>query len=412
MKRRAVITGIGVIAPNGFDLESFWSSLVEGRGAAGPITRFDASELPCRIAAEVNIPEVDAPRLKRFGRTVRFSLLAAHQAVADAGIDRNRIDTERAATAEGAAIGGLESALKAQALYANKGHRSISPLTLPNAYAGAAGAEVAIEFSFRGEAATIASGCCASTDALARARAMIVHDEADLVLAGGGEAPLLGPLLGAFCRSGAVKVSVRNDDPARAMRPFDRDRDGFVLGEGAAWLVIEELGHALQRGARIRAELAGAGATCDAGHSMRPDAEGRGVSGAIAKALRQAGMSPGDVQYINLHGTADEQSDAAETAGIRRAFAGRLDCLSTSATKPVTGHPLGAAGAMEAAITALALERRLIPPTINLDNAAPGCDLDYTPGEARPYPLTGALTLNHGFGGRNSCLALRRWEAS
>jgi 3-oxoacyl-[acyl-carrier-protein] synthase II len=407
MTRRAVITGLGVVAPNGCDLESFWSSVVEGRSAVGPVTRFDATELPGRIAAEVKDFPVgrflDPARARRLGRSLQFSLTAAHLAAADAGIDWSGIDLERAATVEGTALGGLETAFKGQLAYGNKGHRSMSPLTLLNSYAGGGGAEVAIEFGLQGEAATTATGSCAGADALARARAMIVHGEADLVLAGGSEAPLLGPVMGALCL--AEMVSRRNDEPGRAMRPFDRDRDGFVPGEGAAYLVVEELGHALQRGARIRAELAGAGAVCEAGHPVRPDPEGRGVARAIARALQQAGMVPSDVQYVNLHGVACGLTDPAETAGVRRVFAGGLDRISTSATKPVTGYPLGASGAIEAVITTLALERRLIPPTVNHENPAAGCDLDYTPGEARPYPLTGA-----GFGGRNTCLALRRWE--
>jgi 3-oxoacyl-[acyl-carrier-protein] synthase II len=410
--RRAVITGMGVLAPNGGDLESFWSSLVAGRSAAGPITRFDASDLPSRIACEINNVSVgrvvDPKRAKRFGRAIQYSLVASHQAVADAGLDWSRIDLERAASIEGASLGGLESSFKAQAAYENKGHRSMSPFTLLNAHAGGGSAEVAIEFGLRGAALTLGSGSCASTDALALARSMIVNDEADVILAGGSEAPLLGPVLGAFCLAEAA--STRNDDPAGAMRPFDAQRDGFVLGEGAAWLVIEELGHALQRGARIRAELAGAGRCCEASHSVTPEADGRGVTTAISKALRQAGMDPADAQYLNLHGLASDAADPAESAGIARVFAGRLDRLSTSATKPVTGYLLGAAGALEAVITTLALERQLIPPTINFKTAAPGCELDYTPGEARPYPLTGALSLNAGFGGRNSCLAFRRWQ--
>ena len=412
MNRRAVITGVGVVAPNGCEMESFWSSLVEGRSAAGPITRFDAGELPTRIACEVNeLPVgrfVDPRKAKRFGRAIQFSLVAAHQAMADAGLDGNRIDPERAVVTEGSALGGLDSSFKAQAAYENKGHRSMSPFALPNSHGGGSSAEVAIEFGLRGGAFTFGSGNCASTDALAHARSLIVHDDADVVLAGGSEAPLLGPVLGAYCLAEAA--STRNDDPAGSVRPFDRDRDGFVLGEGAAYLVIEELGHALQRGARIRAELAGAGMSCEASHTVMPEADGRGVARAIEKALRQARMVAGDVQYVNLHGIASDAADPAETAGIRRAFPGHVDRLSTSATKPVTGHLLGAAGALEAVIAVLALERLLIPPTINFSHAAPGCDLDYTVGEARPYPLTGALSINAGFGGRNSCLALRRWE--
>lgn len=236
---------------------------------------------------------------------------------------------------------------------------------------------------------------------------MIVSGEVDVVLAGGREAPLLGPVFGAFCLARAM--STCNDDPAGAMRPFDKSRDGFVLGKGAGHLVLEEMSHAVARGARIYAELLGYGTTCEAQHSVTPHPDGIGLSWAIRKALRQARLDSTDLQYINLHGAASEVHDPAETNGIKLALGPQAHQISASATKPVTSYALGAAGAIEAAITVLAIHRQVIPPTINFEEAAPGCDLDYVPKEARPYPLTVAMSVNAGFGGRYSSLAFRRF---
>jgi 3-oxoacyl-[acyl-carrier-protein] synthase II len=411
-ERRVVITGIGVVTPNGHDLAAFWDAAITGRSSAGAITRFDTGDLPTRIACEINDLNVgqfiDPKKAKRFERSVRYGLVAAHLAVKDAGIDPAAIGPDRSAVVEGASVGGMESSFRGQQAFENKGFRSMSPFTLINSYAGGGSAEVAIEFGIEGAATTVGTGSCAGADAIGQARAMIMNDDLDMVLAGGSEAPLLGPLFGAFCLAKAM--STRNEQPAAAMRPFDRSRDGFVLGEGAAYLVLEEVSHAVARGARIYAEVAGYGTTCEAHHSVTPHPDGIGLSRAIRKALRQARMDSTDLQYINLHGAASDAHDPAETNGIKLALGPQAKKLSASATKPVTGYALGASGAIEAAITALAIDRQAIPPTINFSEAAPGCDLDYVPNEARPYPLTAALSINAGFGGRYSGLAFRRFE--
>lgn len=409
--RRVVITGLGVVAANGQDLDSFWSSVIEGRSAAAPLKCFDAADLPTRIACEIkdlNVGKfIDPKRAKRLERSVRHGLVAAKLAVEDSGIAE--MNPDRSAVSEGAAIGGMESSFKGQAAFENKGYRSMSPFTLINSYSGGGSAEVAIEFGIEGTALTIGTGSCASTDAIGQGRSLILQNEADTVLAGGSEAPLLGPVFGSFCLAKAM--STRNEEPKKAMRPFDRNRDGFVLGEGAAYIVLEEASAAVARGARIYAELAGYSSVCEAHHSVTPQPDGIGMSRAIRKALRQARMDATDLQYINLHGTASDTHDPAETNGIKLALGPQAKQLSASATKPVTGYTLGASGAIEAAITALAIEREVIPPTINHDEPAADCDLDCVPNEARPYPLTTALSVNAGFGGRNSCLAFRRFEA-
>lgn len=411
-KRRVAITGIGVVAPNGCDLITFWRSLVEGKSSANTITRFDPGDLPTQIGCEVGELSVgqfiDPKKAKRFERSIRHALVATHLAVADSGIEASALNHDRAAVIDGTSLGGLESGFKAQAAYQNKGYKSMSPFSMINSYNGGSSAEIAIEFGIEGEARSVGTGSCSGSDAIGQARSLILNDEADVVLAGGSETPLLGPVCGALCLARAT--STNNDSPTSAMRPFDRERDGFVLGEGSAFLVLEELSGAIARGARIYAELVGYGTACEARHSIAPEADGRGVTGSIRKALRTASMAVADVQYINLHGTANDSHDRAECAGIREAFGERVKRLSTSATKPVTGHALGAAGALEAAITTLAIHHREIPPTINHTEPADGCDLDFVPNEARPYPLTGALSLNAGFGGRNSCLAFRQMK--
>ena len=410
-KRRVAITGIGVVAPNGCDLISFWNTLIAGESAADKISRFDASELPTQIGCEVGDLSVgqfiDPKKAKRFERSIRHALVAARLAVADADVEA-ALNNERASVVDGISLGGMESGFKAQAAYENKGYKSMSPFSMISSYNGGSSAEIAVEFGIEGEALSVGTGSCSGCDAIGHALSMIVQDEADVVLAGGSETPLLGPVCGALCLAKAT--STNNAQPQHAMRPFDRGRDGFVLGEGAAFLVLEEISQAIARGAKIYAELSGYGTACEARHSVSPEPDGRGVTRAIRKALRAAEMATTDVQYVNLHGTANESHDGAECAGIHGAFGDRVKKLSTSATKPVTGHALGASGALEAAITALAIHHREIPPTINHADPADGCNLDFVPSEARPYPLTGALNLNVGFGGRNSCLAFRSLE--
>jgi len=412
-ERRVVVTGMGVVTPVGHDLESFWSAVVEGRSGAGPLTRFEAGDLPCRIACEVkdlNVGQfIDPKKAKRFERAVRYGLVAARLAVNDAGIDLAQAGPDRLAVIEGASVAGMESSFKGQLAFENKGYRSMSPFTLINSYSGSGSAEVAIELGVEGPALTVGSGSCASADAIGQARAMIVAGEVDVALAGGSEAPLLGPLFGAFCLARAM--STRNETPAEAMRPFDKGRDGFVLGEGAAYVVLEEMSGAVARGARIYAELVGYGSSCEGQHSVTPHPEGIGLSRAIRKALRQARMDSTELDYLNLHGAASETQDPAETQGVKLALGPRAGRVSASATKPVTGNALGAAGAIEAVITCLAIDREAIPPTINFKEAAPGCDLDYVPNEARPFPLRAAMSVNAGFGGRYSGLLFRRLEA-
>jgi len=410
--RRVVITGLGVVAPNGCDVERFWGSICRGESAAAPVTRFDSSPFPTTIACEVRDLEVgkylEARKARRFALATRFGLCAAVMAMRDAGIDLKDHNPDRAGLVEGTSIEGMDSSYQTQLTLLQKGYKSISPFALINAYCGGVSAEIALELGIKGHVVNLSTGSASGNDAIGLALDMIARDDADIMLAGGAETPLLTPLWGAFCLTKVM--TTRNAEPARAMRPFDQARDGFVLGEGAAFLVLEELAHALGRGARIYAELAGHGRSCEAHHSVTPHPEGVGVRRAIEKALRRARMDATQIQYVNAHGTATPANDEAETAGIKAAFGPHASRLAVSSTKPVTGHLLGASGAVESVVTTLAIHRQVIPPTLNLTTPLAGCDLDYVPDGARSYPVTAAANLNSGFGGKNSCLIFKRYE--
>lgn len=411
-RRRVVITGMGVIAPNGQDLDAFWESIRTGSSAAGPVTRFDVSKLPNKIAAEVKHFDiskyVDAKRGRRFDLSAQYGIAAATLAVRDSGLNIRGMDSDRVGIVEGTSVSGMESSFKGQAAFLNKGYRSMSPFTLINAYCGGGSGEIALELGITGLAVSYSSGSASGNDVIGYALNLIRSDEVDVMVAGGTEAPLLAPLFGAFCLTKVM--TARNDTPKQSMRPFDRSRDGFVLGEGAAFLVLEELTHALNRGARIYAEVIGHGRSCEAFHSVAPRPDGLGMSRAIEKALRDAGIHCTEVDYLNMHGTATESNDQVESGAIRKTFGQHAYRVAVSSTKPVTGHLLAAAGALESVVSALAVHRREIPMTANFREPAQGCDLDYVAGASRPYPLRVALNCNVGFGGKNSCLALKSYS--
>lgn len=411
--RRVVITGMGVIAANGCELGKFWESIRAGRSAAGPVTRFDTSAMPVNIAAEVRdfhaADYMPAKKAKHLDLATRYGVAAAKMAAKDASLDISQMDPDRAGVVEGISLSGTETTLKGQMAMARKSYRAINVFSLVTGYCGSGSGEIALELGCRGHAITHCSGSASGNDALGYAFNMIQQDEADVMVAGGAEAPLLPELWGVFC---VTKVMTsRNLSPLTAMRPFDRQRDGFLLGEGAAFLILEELTHALARGVRIYAEIAGHGRSCEAYHSVAPHPEGMGAVRSLEKALRRARMEPNEVDYINLHGTATELNDVVETIAVKRVFGAHAHKLALSSTKPITGHLLGASGALESVVCALALKHQEIPGTINLTDPAEGCDLDYVPGRSRPYPIKVAANLNSGFGGKNSCLIFRDYRA-
>ena len=411
--RRVVITGIGVIAPNGLTVDRFWDTISRGESAAVPVTRFDVSKLPSKVAAEVQDFKAgdyfEPKKGRRFDLSIQYAMAAAQEAVKDARLDINSIDPDRVGVVEGTSVSGMEASFKGQTAFESKGYRSMSPFTLINAYSGGGSGEVALELGIRGHAVTYSSGSASGNDAVGYAFHMIRDEEVEVMVAGGSEAPILAPLYGAFCLTRVM--TSRNDTPKEAMRPFGRDRDGFLLGEGAGFLVLEELSHALSRNARIYAEIVGHGRSCEAYHSVAPHPDGIGLHRAMEKALREAQIAPEEVEYINAHGTATEANDIVETRAIQRFFRNRARMLAVSSTKPITGHLLAAAGALETIVCALAIDRQMIPMTSNLRVPAEGCDLDYVMGSSRPYPLQTVLNINVGFGGKNSCLALRRYPA-
>ncbi len=414
-RRRVVITGMGVIAPNGEDLGAFWGSIRDGRSGAGPLTRFEAAHLPSRVAAEVrdfNLGKyTDAKKARRFDLSIQYGIAAAKQALKDA-TETSEIpdigDPDRAGVIEGTSVSGMESSFKGQTAFENRGYKSMSPFTLINAYTGGGAGEIALELGIRGHAASYSSGSASGNDVMGYALRMIKDDEVDVMVAGGAEAPILAPLWGAFCLTKVM--STRNDTPATAMRPFDTARDGFVLGEGAAFVVMEELSHALSRGARIYAEVVGHGRACEAYHSVAPHPDGIGTKRAIEKALRAAGLDRSEVNYINAHGTATQANDPTEIKAVKALFGAHARRLAVSSTKGITGHLLAAAGAVETVVTALAIHHQVIPKTTNLTVPDPECDIDLVPFESRPYPIDVALNLNSGFGGKNSCLVIRRYH--
>ena len=411
-ERRVVITGMGVISPSGKDLKTLWSNVRGGVSAAAPVTRFDASRLPVKIGAEVkdfNVAEfIQSRKPGRFDLTIQYGVAAATLAVEDAGIDLGSLDENRVGVVEGTTTSGEGSIIKMHESYAGgeNNFRAIHPYHAVSSYCGEGSSTISLHLGIRGTAMTFCSGCASGSDAIGQGMRMIRNDDVDVVVAGGAEGTF-ELVHAAFCRLRAM--TEHNGSPAGAMRPFDRTRDGFLLGEGAAFFVLEEMSHALGREARIYAEIAGHGQSCEAYHSTDPHPDGEGYVRAMEKALHEARLHPSEVNYINAHGSATPLNDPVETKAVKRVFRHHSKRLAISGSKPIFGHLMGASGAIEAMVCALALWHQEIPPTINLTEPDPDCDLDYVPGAAREYPVQVAMNLNAGFGGRYACLALRKF---
>ncbi len=406
--RRVVITGMGVVAPNGRDLDTFWNSVCAGRSAVGFVSRFDPADSPSRLAAEVRdwraTDYMDAKTAKRLERSHQYGIAAAKMAAKDAGLDLSKIDPDRVGVVEATSVSNYDAAYKGRRAVDDRGHRTVTPSMMIGGYVGSGSAEIATELGSRGHAITCSSGSSSGNDVMGYSASMIQHEDVDVMVAGGAEAPLVDTIFFGFAQSRAM--TRWTGPPQEAMKPFDQRGDGFVMGEGGAYVVLEELGHALSRGARIYAELLAHGRSCEAYHPMAPQPDGDGVVRAMEKALRVASLDPSMVDYINPHGSANAVNDVAETRAIKRVFGTHARRLAISSTKPITGHSLAAAGALETVVCALVLARHQIPPTINLKEPLPDCDLDYVPNGARPYPSRVAISLNSGFGGKTSCLVL------
>ncbi len=412
VSRRAVITGVGCLSPNGVGREAFWKALREGRSGVGRITRFDASDLPVQIAAEVtgiDVYEIMPPKERQHvPRVVPMALWAAREALADAGIrpeDLSRDERRRIAVIIGSGGGGLEFTERQYRYYFTGEAKRASIYTIASSTIGTLSSELSTAFGFHGMSHVISTGCASATDAIAYAAQTIQLGRADVVITGGVDAPLAHGILTAFCAMRALTASW-NHAPERASRPFSRDRDGFVLGEGAWIFVLEERERARRRGARIYAEILGYGATCDAHHRVRVDESGEEPARAMRLALEEAGLSPADVDYINLHGTSTVLNDRIETRAVKLAFGEHARRIPMSATKSLIGHPQGACGAAGLAAALLALQEGFIHPTINLDESDPECDLDYVPHRGRTARVRVALVNCLSFGSKNAALVV------
>lgn len=408
--RRVVVTGIGLVTPIGNDPETVWASLVEGVSGVGPITRFDAADYPTRIAAEVHgfdaADHMDRKTARNAARYAQFAVAAAKQAVAHAALEVGELDPQRVGAIVSSGVGGLDEIERNHRLMLDRGIRRISPFAIPMLLGDMGAGLVAIHTGARGPNYGVASACASSGHAIGEAAELIRRDDALVMLAGGAEACITPFAMGGFCQMRAM--SERNAEPERASRPWDVERDGFVMGEGSAILVLEEREHARARGATALAEIVGYGASADGHHPTAPDPDGDGASRAMRQALAKAGLDPRDVQYVNAHGTSTRLGDLAETRAIKRVFGEHAPSLMVSSTKSVHGHLLGAAGALEATACVLAIQRGLVPPTINLDRPDEGCDLDYVANAARAARVDVALSNSFGFGGHNVTLLIRR----
>jgi 3-oxoacyl-[acyl-carrier-protein] synthase II len=407
-KRRVVVTGLGIVSPVGNGIDQAWDNLLRGVSGVGPITKFDASPLSTRIAAEVKGFDpgqwMTPKEVRRSDTFIHFGIAATKMALDDAGLAIDPSNAERTGVIVGSGIGGLpmiESNIIEMGL---KGPRRISPFFVPGSIINMVAGLISIQFGAKGPNVSMVSACTTSTHCVGEAGRLIEYGDADIMIAGGTEATICMSGMGGFCSLKAL--SERNDDPAAASRPFDRDRDGFVLGEGAGILILEEYEHAKKRGARIYCELAGMGMSADANHITAPNMDG--PRRAMLAALRNAGMNPDEVQYLNAHGTSTPLGDANETAALKAAFGDHAKRLAVNSTKSMHGHLLGAAGGVEALITVLAIHHQVSPPTINLANPDPACDLDYVPNTAREMKIDAALSNSFGFGGTNGTLAFRR----
>lgn len=409
---RVVITGMAVLSCVGCDVPSFWGSLVAGRSGIGPMTLCDPTGYPCRIAGEVRdfdpTRHLDAKEARRMARFGQLAVVAARQAVADAALDLSRENPERLGVLMGNGNGGFPTTEEAVRILVERGGMRISPFFFPMILPNMAAALISLDLGLRGYTNTVVTACAAGNQAIGEAAEVIRRGSADVVITGGVEAGISQLGLAGFAVMRAL--STRNDEPERASRPFDAERDGFVPAEGTGLLVLESLGHAQARGATILAELAGYGVSADAYHLVAPDAEGAGPARAMAWALADAGLRPADVDYLNAHATSTPTGDLAETVAIRRLFGQRAYSLPISATKSMVGHALGGAGGIEAVACVMTLREGIIHPTINYEHPDSACDLDYVPNEARVLDVRTVLSNGFGFGGQNACLVFRRWE--
>jgi 3-oxoacyl-[acyl-carrier-protein] synthase II len=409
---RVVVTGLGCVSPLGNSVEETWSGILAGRSGIGPLTEYDPSALPTQFAGTIKdfdvSPYLAAKDAKRLDLFMQYGIAAALQAVADAGIERDKVDGERFGVMVGTGIGGIENIENQHNVMLAKGPRRLSPFFVPGTITNMAAGNISILVGAKGPNLCITTACAAGTHNIGMAARLIATGDADLMLAGGAEK---GSTMLGMAGFAAVKaLSRRNESPETASRPWDEGRDGFVLADGAGVLVLESLTHALARGAKIYAEVVGFGASGDAHHITAPLENGEGAARAVKLALKSAGLKPEQIDYVNAHGTSTPLGDLAEVNALKAVFGDHAQQVAISSTKSMIGHMLGAAGAVEAVLTVLSLRDQIAPPTMNLDNPSEGCDLDFVPNEARQMPMHHALSNSFGFGGTNGSLVFRRWN--
>jgi 3-oxoacyl-[acyl-carrier-protein] synthase II len=412
MSNRVVVTGLGVISPVGTGKDVFWQNLIAGKSGIGPVTRFDVSDMPTKIAGEINDFDpglyMDKKEARRMDRFAQFALAAAKLAVTDSKLDLEQEDRDRIGVVVGCGIGGVITFEEQKETLISKGPGRVSPFFVPMLISNMGAGHISINMKLQGPSNTVVTACASATNAVGEALRILQHGDVDVCLAGGTEAPLTPLAFAGFCSMRAM--STRNEEPTRASRPFDLDRDGFIMGEGAGILVLETLEHAKARDAHIYAEVVGYGSTCDAHHITSPAPGGTGAAKAMAIAIKDAGLTPADISYINAHGTSTDANDANESAAIKSVFGDSAKSVAISSTKSMTGHLMGAAGGVELIACAMAIEEGIVPPTINYETPDPVCDLDYVPNEARRMPVKAAMSNSLGFGGHNASVVLKKYE--
>ena len=411
-ERRVVVTGIGLISPLGIGKEKNWDALLKGKSGISLITRFDVSDYTSQIAGQIHNFDptqfFEIKEIRKMDPFIQYALVAAQLAVQDSGIDKKALNSDRCGVYVGSGIGGIGSIEETHKTLLERGPDRVSPFFLVSSIINEASGQISIKYRAKGPNSATATACTTSTHAVGDSCRIIARGDADIMIAGGSEAPITPLGLAGFCAMRAL--SVRNDEPEKASRPFDAQRDGFVIGEGAGILILEELKAAINRGANIYAEIVGYGMSADAYHVTAPSLDGNGAARSMAIALGDAGLAPEEIDYINAHGTSTPWNDKIETMAIKNVFGEHAYKIGVNSTKSMTGHLLGAAGGVEVSYTALCLKNQIMPPTINYENPDPECDLDYVPNEARPAEIRFGLTNSFGFGGTNGSLILKKFE--
>ncbi len=414
MNKRIVVTGVGMVTPLGTGTGKSWKSLLKGRSGIRKITQFDASAFPCQIAGEVPDFDVDqfidTKEQKKMDRFIQLGLAATTMAMEDSGLKITDANADRVGVLVGSGMGGLPAIEKYHKILLEKGPRRITPFFIPMLIINLVSGQISIRYGAKGPNSSVATACASGTHSIGDAYKIIKRSEADVMIAGGAESVIVPLAVGGFTAMKAL--STRNNEPEKASRPFDKERDGFVMGEGAGILILEEMEHAINRGAKIYAEVCGYGMTGDAYHITSPSMDGDGAARCMKAALNDNGIRPEELSYINAHGTSTKYNDELETTAIKRIFGKHAYKLAVSSTKSMTGHLLGASGGIEGVITVLSIFNKIVPPTINLTNPDPGCDLDYVPHKAREMEVDVAMSNSFGFGGTNACIIFKKYSTS